>query len=125
MRQWLRDGLERILTAYQRTVSPDHGRLRRFFPLGWCRFSPSCSEFGRQAIRRYGAGRGLVLFLARLGRCHPWHAGGYDPVPETHNVPRRTVTTPDSSDVIVVRPDWTPPYDAQRNGPHDPLTSDD
>jgi uncharacterized protein len=48
---------------------------------GQCRFYPSCSRFGLDAIRMHGAGRGSWLTLKRLGRCHPFHPGGYDPVP--------------------------------------------
>ena len=46
-----------------------------------CRFSPTCSAFAFEAVERHGAVRGVVLSMARLTRCHPWHAGGYDPVP--------------------------------------------
>jgi putative membrane protein insertion efficiency factor len=46
-----------------------------------CRFSPTCSEYARQAIDRYGAVRGSWLAFKRLMRCHPWHPGGHDPVP--------------------------------------------
>lgn len=46
-----------------------------------CRFEPSCSRFTEQAIARHGFWRGVGLGLARLGRCHPFHPGGYDPVP--------------------------------------------
>jgi len=46
-----------------------------------CRFHPSCSAYAEEALRRHGAGRGLWLTLKRVGRCHPWHAGGHDPVP--------------------------------------------
>ena len=46
-----------------------------------CRFHPSCSHYAEQAIAQHGALRGSWLGLKRLGRCHPWHPGGLDPVP--------------------------------------------
>ncbi len=49
-----------------------------------CRFYPSCSEYAATAIRQYGAWRGGWMAICRLGRCHPWHPGGYDPVPDCH-----------------------------------------
>jgi putative membrane protein insertion efficiency factor len=58
---------------YQRAVSPG-------LPAA-CRFQPSCSAYGYEAIERYGALRGGWLALRRLLRCHPFHATGYDPVP--------------------------------------------
>jgi putative membrane protein insertion efficiency factor len=48
---------------------------------GFCRFVPSCSAYAEQAVREYGAGKGSRLAAQRLLRCHPFHRGGYDPVP--------------------------------------------
>ena len=62
------------LRAYHRLISP-------FFPSA-CRFYPTCSEYAAQAIDIHGVMRGAVLAVARLGRCHPWHPGGFDAVPE-------------------------------------------
>jgi putative membrane protein insertion efficiency factor len=58
---------------YQRWASPT-------LPAA-CRFEPSCSRYAQQAIERYGFLKGALLALRRLGRCHPFRAMGYDPVP--------------------------------------------
>lgn len=54
-----------------------------------CRFHPSCSAYGLEALERFGLSRGLWLTLARLVRCHPWHPGGVDPLPDTFEPPAR------------------------------------
>lgn len=47
-----------------------------------CRFTPTCSSYAIEAIEKHGVFRGSWLSLRRLSSCHPWHAGGYDPVPD-------------------------------------------
>ena len=47
-----------------------------------CRFTPSCSEYALQAFSEYGVLKGTILSLRRLGKCHPWHPGGVDPIPK-------------------------------------------
>ncbi|MFZ4694287.1 MAG: membrane protein insertion efficiency factor YidD [Verrucomicrobiia bacterium] len=71
----IRKPLLLLLRFYQAAVSPHLGR--------WCRFEPSCSEYARQAIEAHGAGRGTWLAVCRVARCHPFHAGGHDPVPSS------------------------------------------
>ena len=50
---------------------------------GHCRFAPSCSHYAIEALHAHGARRGAALAARRLLRCHPWHPGGYDPVPQS------------------------------------------
>lgn len=72
--------LDRAIRIYQLTLSPDHGPLRHLFPHGVCRFHPTCSQYARQAIKQHGW-FGLSLATRRIGRCHPFAVGGYDPPP--------------------------------------------
>lgn len=70
------------IRLYQRTVSPDHGPLRKYFSHGYCKFHPTCSAYMYQAVDELGVIRGLILGTARIFRCNPWSNGGYDPVPK-------------------------------------------
>lgn len=64
----------KTITVYQHTLSLLIGNQ--------CRFYPSCSHFTQEAIEKHGLTRGVYLGAKRILRCHPWHAGGIDPVPE-------------------------------------------
>lgn len=65
-----------LIKLYRYLISPWLGQH--------CRFHPSCSAYAMTAIERFGPLQGSYLALTRLCRCHPWHAGGYDPVPDKH-----------------------------------------
>lgn len=65
---------------YQKTFSLDHGLMKNMFPHGFCRFTPTCSEYGVEAIKKYGVVRGGFKTMGRIMRCNPWSKGGYDPV---------------------------------------------
>ena len=62
-----------LIRFYQVAISPWKGST--------CRFTPTCSNYGLEALKRYGPVKGLWLTLKRLSRCHPWGGSGYDPVP--------------------------------------------
>jgi uncharacterized protein len=74
--------LELVIEGYQRLVSPLLGQR--------CRFAPSCSEYAKESIIRFGALYGSWLAVRRLVRCQPFCAGGFDPVPDERHQHRRT-----------------------------------
>lgn len=71
-----------LLRAYKLGISPYLGPK--------CRFYPSCSDYAAEAIRVHGPAKGSVLAAKRLCKCHPWHPGGFDPVPQ------KTTAEPDA-----------------------------
>jgi len=73
MRSPVVSALVAMVRGYRYAVSPFLGMN--------CRFVPTCSEYAVEALERHGALRGVWLAARRVSRCHPWHPGGYDPVP--------------------------------------------
>ena len=63
-----------LIKGYRTVVSP-------MLPPS-CIFTPTCSQYAIEAVEKHGAFRGVVLAVKRLSKCHPWHEGGFDPVPE-------------------------------------------
>lgn len=72
--------LIKLIEIYQKTLSPDHGPLKSMYPHGFCRFTPSCSEYGKEAINKHGPIKGGLMAAYRIIRCNPFNKGGYDPV---------------------------------------------
>jgi uncharacterized protein len=66
-----------LLKGYRFAISPLYGQV--------CRYHPTCSAYALEAVQMHGAVRGTWLAMRRVARCHPWAAGGLDPVPPTKN----------------------------------------
>ncbi len=64
-----------LIRMYQMVISP-------FLPANSCRFFPTCSNYTIEAIQKHGAAKGSFLGCKRICKCHPYHEGGYDPVPD-------------------------------------------
>ena len=96
-----------LASAPETTTTPD--ARRRLSPAAWvaaklirgyqylmawsqphCRFAPTCSQYALEAVTEHGAIRGAWLALRRIGRCHPWNAGGFDPVPAANTCSHET-----------------------------------
>jgi putative membrane protein insertion efficiency factor len=71
----MRKSLIILIRAYQYLLSP--------FLANSCRYIPTCSQYAIEAITEHGVIKGITLTAKRLSCCHPWHAGGYDPVPQS------------------------------------------
>ena len=82
-----------LLKGYRFAISPLYGQV--------CRFHPTCSAYALEAVTEHGALRGSWLAVRRIGRCHPWNPGGYDPVPprrqdRQRTAPQTSTSTPTS-----------------------------
>ena len=73
MKKYLRRLFTLPIIIYQYAISP-------FFPSS-CRFTPTCSNYSKEAITKHGILKGTVLSIKRIAKCHPWGGSGYDPVP--------------------------------------------
>ena len=82
----MRPFLIALITCYRWFISPLLGPN--------CRFHPTCSCYAQEAIQRHGALRGSWLAARRIGRCHPWNPGGFDPVPECTHAPHQNEKRP-------------------------------
>jgi len=70
-----------MIRIYQKTLSFDHGFMKVLYPEGYCRFHPTCSEYGYRCIKKYGVFKGGVYTIWRVFRCNPFNPGGVDDVP--------------------------------------------
>lgn len=72
--------LIQIIKIYQKTLSPDHGWFRAKWPYGYCRYQPTCSQYGIDAISEHGSIRGSAMTAWRILRCNPFAQPSHDPV---------------------------------------------
>jgi len=77
---YLRLWVIKLIKIYQKTLSFDHGPLRFLYPRGFCRFNPTCSQYGIEVIEKFGVWKGGFKAFYRVLRCNPWSKGGNDPV---------------------------------------------
>ena len=81
-----------VIRVYRGLISP--AKTFIFGPMSQCRFTPSCSAYALECMRRHGAGRGCWLALKRIGRCHPWGGCGDDPVPPVSTESIQAIAVP-------------------------------
>lgn len=67
-----------LVKIYQKLLSPDHGLFRFFFPHGYCKYQPSCSQYAHDSLKKHGLVKGLFKAVWRVLRCNPWSDGGKD-----------------------------------------------
>ncbi|OGB74263.1 membrane protein insertion efficiency factor YidD [candidate division Kazan bacterium RBG_13_50_9] len=67
-----------LIAVYQNTLSPDHGWFSHWYPYGFCRFHPSCSQYAAEAVSQKGVLTGGWLAVRRIFKCNPWHPPGID-----------------------------------------------
>jgi len=91
-----------LLRAYRFAISPLYGQV--------CRYHPSCSAYALEAVTRHGSLRGGWLAIRRVGRCHPWAAGGYDPVPGAIPLLDSPAPCPAGSSATPEAPKPAPPH---------------
>jgi len=72
--------LLKLIRIYQKTLSPDTGWFRAYYPYGFCRYEPHCSQYSYQAIEKYGFIKGVLKAIWRIIRCNPLSSGGFDPL---------------------------------------------
>ena len=72
--------LVKIIKFYQKTLSFDHGPMKKLYPHGYCRYYPSCSEYAIKALEKHGFVKGFLMAVWRILRCNPWSKGGIDKV---------------------------------------------
>ncbi len=70
--------LIKLIGSYQKYISPDHGWLKIYYPYGYCKYYPSCSEYAKQSIIKYGVVVGSLKSFIRIIKCNPLAKGGID-----------------------------------------------
>lgn len=77
---WPREMVIFLIKIYQKFLSPDYGIFKAYFPFGYCRFTPSCSQYAIKTLEKHGLFIGGIKAAWRIVRCNPFNKGGWDPV---------------------------------------------